>query len=198
MANIRDIRSKICQLSPADFQELCGALLFRKGYKHIYDFGMRAGTGKTTIGNPDSYCRLENGKYMFAAYTTQMTGIFSKLKEDIEKCLDPSLTGVGCQNIEEIICCFTSSNLGAGDDQKLHELCESRGVKLTVLGIDEVASELLNYPSLGRNYLGLSIATGQILDYEVFIALNDSNGMSAPLRTTFQYREEKKMKSLTH
>lgn len=192
MANIRNIKSRICQLSPAAFQELCDALLSKKGYKHIYDYGMRAGTGKTTTGNPDSYCRLENGKYMFAAYTTQMTDIFSKLKEDIEKCLDPSLTGIECQDIEEIICCFTSSNLGAGNDQELHKLCEEKGAKLTILGIDEIASELLNYPSLCINHLGLSIDTGQILDYEDFITLNDSNGMSAPLSTTFQYREEKK------
>lgn len=94
----------------------------------MHGYGVKAGTGKTTKGNPDTYFRKENGKYVFVAYTMQDQGIYSKIKEDIEKCLDVLKTGIETSGIEEIICCHTSSNLNAGDDKKLHDICEEQGV----------------------------------------------------------------------
>lgn len=105
---------------------------------------MKAGTSKTTIGNPDAYFRRNDGKYVFVAYTTQQNSIYSKIKEDIEKCLDPNKTGVQISDIAEIVCCHTSSNLKAGDDQKLHQLCESYGVLLTIYGVNELAHNIEN------------------------------------------------------
>lgn len=188
-----DIKRKIIELSPAHFQEFCDMFLHRKIKGKIVGLGMKAGTGKTTIGNPDTYFRKENGKYIFVAYTTQPDGIYAKLKEDIEKCCDPVKTGVDFDDIDEIICCHTSSNLSAGDDQKLHELCESKGIPLTIYGVDELADQICNfYPALVRDYLGLSLDTNQILDVQDFVEQNDANGMSAPLRTIFQFREKEK------
>ena len=68
---------------------------------------------------------------MYVAYTTQQEGIFKKIKEDIEKCFDTTKTKLSIKEIEEIVCCHTSSNLLAGEDAELHKLCEDRGVKLT-------------------------------------------------------------------
>ena len=39
---------------------------------------MKRGTLKTTIGNPDTYFRKENGKYICVAYTAQQSDIFKK------------------------------------------------------------------------------------------------------------------------
>lgn len=155
---------------------------------------MKAGTGKTTKGNPDTYFRKENGKYVFVAYTMQDQGIYSKIKEDVEKCLDVLKTGIETSGIEEIICCHISSNLNAGDDKKLHDICEEQGVRLTIYGVDEIANQVYSfYPSL-VTYLGLSIDTNQILSVDDFIIQCDANGMSAPLRTNFQFRISEKEK----
>lgn len=48
------------------------------------------------------------------------------------------------------------------------------------------------YRSLAKNYLGLSIDTNQILTIEEFVIQCDANGMSAPLNTSFQFRNKEK------
>lgn len=193
MPNITDIKRRILELAPAPFQEFCDTLISKQGYGVVHGFGMKSGTGNTTTGNPDTYFRKENGKYVFVAYTIQQTSIFSKLKEDIDKCLDFSKTGLKIEDIEEIICCHTSSNLSAGDDKALHDLCEAQGIVLTIWGIDELANQVYNrYRSLAKDYLGLSIDTNQILSVDDFVTQYDANGMAAPMNTVFQYRENEK------
>ena len=193
MASITDIKRRILELAPAPFQEFCDTLISKHGYGAVHGYGMKSGTGNTTIGNPDTYIRKENGKYVFVAYTIQQNNIYSKLKEDIEKCLDSSKTGLDDNEIDEIICCHTSSNLSAGDDKRLHDLCEDQGIALTIWGIDELANQVHNhYRSLAKDYLGLSIDTNQILSVEDFILQYDANGMAAPLNTLFRYREIEK------
>lgn len=197
MPNITDIKRRILELAPAPFQEFCDTLIFKQGYGVVHGFGMKSGTGNTTTGNPDTYFRKENGKYVFVAYTIQQTSIFSKLKEDIEKCLDFSKTGLKIEDIEEIICCHTSSNLSAGDDKALHDLCEVQGITLTIWGIDELANQVYNnYHSLAKDYLGLSIDTNQILSVNDFVAQYNANGMAAPIDTVFQYRKNEKREIL--
>ena len=192
MASITDIKVKILELAAAPFQEFCDTLLSKMGYGTIHGLGMKAGTGNTTIGNPDTYFRKENGKYVFVAYTIQKASIYSKLKEDIEKCLNPTKTGLDISQIAEIVCCHTSSNLSAGDDNKLHEFCNSKGIKLSIFGIDELAEQVHNhYRNLAKDYLGLNIDTNQIMDIDDFVLKYDLNQMAAPLNTTFLYRENK-------
>lgn len=193
MATITDIKSRIRQMAPAPFQEFCDTLLHKKGYGIVHGYGMMAGSGKTTIGNPDTYFRKENGKYVFVAYTTQVESIYSKLKDDIDKCLDCQKTGLEITEIEEIICCHTSSNLSAGDDKKLHNYCESKGVSLVIWGIDEIANQVYHYaPFMAKEFLGLSIDTNQIMSIDEFVKVYDANKLSAPINTIFQYREDEK------
>ena len=62
MASITDIKVKILELAAAPFQEFCDTLLSKMGYGTIHGLGMKAGTGNTTIGNPDTYFRSDSGK----------------------------------------------------------------------------------------------------------------------------------------
>ena len=55
MPEITDVKSRIIQLSPAMFEEFCSTLLYKEGHQNIYEFGIKAGTGKTKTGNPDTY-----------------------------------------------------------------------------------------------------------------------------------------------
>ena len=185
-------------LEGGGFQDLCDALLCAEGYKDIFSLGMKAGTLKTTTGNPDTYFRSESGKYIFVAYTTEQTSINKKIKEDIEKCLDQEKTGVSVKDIEKIICCHTSSTLKAGDDQALRKLCSSYGIELELYGIDRIANLLYRvYPYIAKDKLNFSIDSNQIFPREEFIKQYDnSNGRTAPLTTTFLYRENEKKEIL--
>lgn len=165
MSRLTDIKAKINVLEGGAFQELCDALLARKGYEGIHAYGMQAGTMKTTKGNPDTYFKSKNGKYIFVAYTTQKDNLFEKAKDDIEKCLDPEKTGIQEKDIEEIIFCHTSSNLSAGEDKKLKDICSQKGILFDIYGIDRIADEIYRkYKILAKDHLGMSIDTNQILE----------------------------------
>ena len=192
MSKVTAIEKAIIQLGAGEFQKFCDTFLSKKEqYGTILGLGMKAGTLKTTIGNPDTYFVRENGKYVFVAYTTQQNNIFSKIEADIVKCMDPVKTGIPLADIEEIVCCHTSSVLSAGDDRKLHKMCSDRGIKLTLFGVDEIAQQVYNkYPVLARDFLGISIDTNQIMSASEFIRLYDSSETAAPLDTIFQCREK--------
>lgn len=193
MSKITEIERKIQMLGAGEFQKLCDTFLSKKDmYGTILGLGMRTGTLKTTTGNPDTYFVRETGKYVFVAYTTQQVSIYNKLKEDIEKCLDPQKTGgVQLKDIDEIVCCHTSSNLSAGDDKKLRKLCSDKGILLTLFGVDEIAQQIYSkYPVIAKDFLNIPIDTNQIITIEDFINLYNSSETAAPLDTTFQNRVE--------
>ena len=191
MSKLTDIKSKINVLEGGAFQELCDALLSRKGYEGILAYGMQAGTMKTTKGNPDTYFKSKTGKYIFVAYTTQKDRLYEKAKEDIEKCLNPMKTGIQQEDIEEIIFCHTSSNLSAGEDKALADMCAAKGILFSIYGIDRIADEIYrNHKILAKDHLGMAIDTNQILEKSDFINKHDMNEMMAPLYTIFQFRKE--------
>ncbi len=191
MANIESIKQKILQLDAGSFQNLCDSYLYKIGYPNIVSLGGEAGTRKTTLGTPDTYFIAPNGKYVFVEYTTQKTTLFAKIKSDLEKCLDTSRTGVSNDKISEIIYCHTSSNLTPLQDSEIKALCEDIGIRLTVIGIDKLAEDIyLFHHNLSRDFLGISISTGQIQLYDDFIDSYNSNRMAAPIDTRFLFREK--------
>lgn len=191
MANIESIKQKILQLDAGSFQNLCDSYLYKIGYPNIVSLGGEAGTRKTTLGTPDTYFIAPNGKYVFVEYTTQKTTLFAKIKNDLEKCLDTSRTGVSNDKISEIIYCHTSSNLTPLQDSEIKALCEDIGIRLTVIGIDKLAEDIyLFHHNLSRDFLGISISTGQIQLYDDFIDSYNSNRMAAPIDTQFLFREK--------
>lgn len=192
MSKLTAIENAIIQLGAGEFQKFCDTFLSKMDkYGVILGYGMKTGTLKTTIGNPDTYFVRENGKYVFVVYTTQQDNIYNKIQEDIEKCFDRQKTGVELSDIEEIVCCHTSSNLSAGDDQKLHKMCFDKGILLTIYGVDEIAQQIYsNYPVIARDFLGIEIDTNQIMSAEEFVKQYDSSETAAPLDTVFQNRVE--------
>lgn len=191
MATIESIKQGILQLDAGSFQNLCDSYLYKTGYPNIVSLGGQAGTQKTTLGTPDTYFCLSNGKYIFVEYTTQKKNLFAKIKDDLEKCLDTSRTGIPNNKISEIIYCHTSSNLTPYQDSEIKTLCEGNGVRLTVIGIDKLAEDIyLFHHNLSRDFLGISISTDQIQSYDDFINSYNSNSMAAPIDTKFLFREK--------
>ena len=191
MATITTIKEKIVSLDQASFQILCDAYLSKEGYPNIVALGTKAGAQKTTQGTPDTYFFTADKKYVFVEYTTQQSSLVAKIEDDLNKCFDKSLTGISVEDISEIIYCHTSSNISPSDDKKFRDQCEASGIKLSIIGIDVLADQLLNkYPQLVKDHLGLTIDTEQIQNPEDFINQYNSNGLAAPLDTPFLFREK--------
>lgn len=190
MATITQVKDRINQLDQASFQILCDALLSREGYSNIVGLGTEDGAQKTTSGTPDTYFSTPDGKYVFAEYTTQKSGLAGKITADIQKCMDVSSTHVAHSEIAEIIYCHTSSNIPPATDAKLHRVCESAGIKLTLIGIDTLAERIMHYPSLIKDHLNLTIDTEQIQTAEDFQKQYNANSLAATLDTVFLPREK--------
>ena len=102
-----DIKYRIDQLDGGTFQNLCDEYLTHRGYGVGYSLGMKTGTNKTAKGNPDTYFLTKDGKYIFVMYTTQKDNFLKKALEDLEKCFDPSKTGLLPENVAEVVYCHT-------------------------------------------------------------------------------------------
>ena len=190
MARITVIKDRIRQMNPASFQIMCDAYMSKKGYKNIVALGTMAGAEKTTSGTPDTYVSFTDGKYVFIEYTTKQEGIAGKIKEDLVKCLDESKTGITYDLISEIIYIYNSSNLLPKDDHALKEFCKSYGIPLKIIGIDELAPDLMyHFPSILYDHLRISFDTKQVQGIEDFIDQYDNNKTAAPLSTSFLFRE---------
>lgn len=191
MALIETIKQRLKMMEPGTFQNMCNALLSKERPGTIVAYGSQAGTQKTTRGTPDAYFNTEDGRYIFVECTTEGDPIAPKIKTDIEKCLDVKKTKVPLNEIAEIIYCHLSSNLAPGDDHVLHELCSSKGIALTLYGIDEIALRLhWHHREIAQEYLGVAIGTGQIKEARQFIKAYDASTLSAPLDTQFLGREK--------
>lgn len=190
MATITKIKERIASLDQASFQILCDSYLSKEGYPNIVALGTKAGAQKTTRGTPDTYFFVDE-KYIFVEYTTQQSSLVAKIEDDLNKCLDESITGIPIADISEIIYCHTSSNIAPGDDKKFRARCAVLGINLTIIGIDVLAEQLLNkYPKLVKDHLELTIDTEQIQKSEDFISQYNANGLAAPLDTPFLFREK--------
>uniref|UniRef100_UPI003FEFC9F4 nSTAND3 domain-containing NTPase n=1 Tax=Gemmiger formicilis TaxID=745368 RepID=UPI003FEFC9F4 len=190
MSKLTDIQYRIDQLDGGAFQNLCDAYLTCKGYGIGYSLGMKTGTNKTAKGNPDTYFLKKDGKYVFVMYTTQKDDFVKKALKDLEKCFDADKTGIPAENVGEIVYCHTCGRLLAGDTQTLNEFCKERNSKLTLIGLDELGSDLYwHYPRIAKDFLGVSVDTGQIMSIQDFVQIHDANKMSAPLETKFMLRE---------
>lgn len=189
---INSIKQKILQLDAGSFQIMCDTILVKEGYTNILSLGTQVGTQKTTPGTPDTYFFDNNNKkYIFAEYTTQQTGLVSKIKDDVKKCLDVSKTGISTDDISEIICFHTSSNIQSKDVNEIRNMCKNFGIAFRMYGIDQLAEDLyLKHKKIAKDMLGISVDTGQIMNLRDFIKTYNENKLSAPINTTFLYREK--------
>jgi len=191
MAKINQIQSTIKELDGGAFQKLADSYLLKKGYQQINPIGSVAGSNKVKIGTPDTLIPTQNGKYIFAEYTTTIGNReFNKFCDDIDKCFDENKTGISISKIEEIVLCYTSE-LSPEKIEQLRNKCQEKSVNINTYGIGSISFDLLEkYPGLAKDYLGIDVDTGQIIPLERFISLYEKNKLATTLKTTFHFREE--------
>jgi|GEM_PF-935130 len=200
MSKINDIERAIIELEGGRYQKLIDQYVYRKfKYTNFTSFGSHTGTDKTTKGTPDSYVRTDDGKYIFLMYGTcsdtssEKRNSFNKIITDIESCLDPTKVNVERNEIAQIICCHTTSNLSVEQNKEINALFKN----ITLIGINDLANDLhYRYPNLAKDFLSVSVDTNQILEPEVFISENERSVFSTSIEMPLLYREEEKKELL--
>ncbi len=184
MSKLNRIQTEIKQLEGGRFQKLCDIYLYRKReWKNIVSLGSMEGTDKTTKGIPDTYFfDNQSNKYILVMYGTRADAL-TKLEVDIKEAIEK--TKIEDKDIQEIICCHTSSNISIARDKELRELAGS--IDLTLIGIDTLSHDLLNfkYQDIIRDFLGITESTEQVWNIEQFISIHDRSKTNAPLNTRY-------------
>lgn len=193
MAKINQIENAIKELDGGAFQKLADSYLLKKGYPQINPIGSAEGSNKVRKGTPDTLILTSDGMYIFAEYATSAKSrVFSKFSDDIAKCLDETKTGISINKIREIVLCYTSE-MSPENIDKLRQLCEPLGVNLNLYSLGSISYDLYQkYPILAKDYLGVEVDTGQIVELDNFIALYEKNKLTTTLKTDFHFREEEK------
>ena len=193
MSRLQTIQNALIAINETVFQELCDSFLILRNehYKAFSRTGSQVGKQKTTKGTPDSFLLLPNGKYIFIEYSTNITEGLSKLKKDVQKCIDTVKTGIQVKDIAEIIICI-NFNLKADELQEFKDILSKTKIELTVYTLDALSLELhLQHRNLAHEYLGLPLDTGQIVSIDKFIDEYNraSKGIATPLDNPFLHRE---------
>ena len=195
MNRILQIEREIQSIDGGTFQNLCDAYLFvKRNLENINPLGMLIGTNRVRQGTPDTFSRLQNGKFIFVEYSLQQTGLFAKINGDLEKCFDEVKTKIKTNDVQEIIYCY-GSVLSPDEEQKLQRICADKGIVLSLFSIGTIAFDLYyKYPRLVKEHLGIEIDSGQIVGLDEFVNVYGANKFTVPLDTAFHFREDELLK----
>lgn len=196
MLKLQEIQEKLTRIDSSTFQDLCDAYIFyTEPYcDNIHRTGSQVGKQKAVKGTPDSYYVLPNGKYVLLEYTTQSLtpkkAFLTKIKSDIIKCVNPEKTGLQLSDIEKITYCI-NCDLAPADHKALMEYAFDKRIRLDIKSLSTFAMGLLSKASpLAKQFLGIAIDSGQILDTAGFIKAYEHSGYSTPLNNYFIGRED--------
>lgn len=190
MSKITQIERELLIANDSIFHRLCCAYIHYKYNFDITDKGLAKGKDKPAKGTPDSYI-LNNGKTLFVEITTQVSGVYKKFVKDIDKCLEQLKTGI---EIEKIFLCY-NSRLNISEKNNLLDLGIKHDTQIEVITLDELKYDLHRpYGFLAKDFLGIEIDSGQILEIDRFIYENDKKTTS--LKNPFISRETELDKTL--
>lgn len=123
-------------------------------------------------------------------YGTVEASPYKKIEKDIIDCLDPQITKIEVDEIDKIICCYTSTNISIFEQKILLSHFDST----ILIGLGELSLDLyLKYPNIAKDELSVAIDTHQILDDEDFVKENDRNQFSTSLDMNLLCREKEKI-----
>lgn len=187
------IEQQLLGIDSAAFQNLCDIYLaFRqKEFASISRTGSQFGKQKTVKGTPDTFFRLADGSLRYVEFTTKADGLVDKIKDDIDKCLDPTKTGVPSNLVDKIIICF-NSRLDVAEETAITQHALSKNIPIELIGLDWIALEIYSkYLILAKDILGIPLDTGQLLPLQNFIDEynNKSGKLSTPLDNIFLHRK---------
>lgn len=197
MSKLHEIEKKLISINDAVFQNVCDAYLYftEREYPDLHRTGSQKGKQKTVKGTPDTFFKLTNGRYVLVEYTTKekkdnKSAFITKIKEDIDKCLNEKLTGIKLSSVQKIIFCHNSS-LTLKESNTLIEYCQKKKVKLEFKDTHSIAMGLFaRCPNIAKEFLGIQIDTAQILPLKTFTEEYAASGIATPLNNKFHFRED--------
>lgn len=187
------IEQQLLGIDSAAFQNLCDLYLkFREQeFTSFNRTGSQFGKQKTVKGTPDTFFRLNDGSLSYVEFTTKADNIVTKMKEDIDKCLDPSKTGIPANEVHKIIICF-NSRITVEEETEIVKYANNRKIRITLIGLDLLALEIYSkYIILAKDILGIPLDTGQILPLDNFMLEynNKAGKLSTPIDNIFLNRK---------
>ncbi|WP_019949039.1 ATP-binding protein [Hymenobacter aerophilus] len=172
MSKLARIEAELSTLSPANFQKLGDAYLASFRSWRIQSWGTMVGADKDRTGVPDSWCRLPDDRYIFLAYTTADKDLPAKLRKDLEDCINRTKATITAAQVERI-CLVFNRRCSPKTDATLHELARLAGYQLELIGVDELAHYILDYPSLAAELINLDLGSGQLIHAPDFISIHE-------------------------
>jgi len=189
MTKLNRIEDKLSSIDSGVFHKLCNLILGKMDYKQLNPIGLVSGRDKSKPGTPDTLISLPNGKYIFVEVTTQANDAGKKFLKDIANCFDEAKTGIPVAKIERIIL-FYNGELSTQETEQINSVCEQNSCSNQIYGVGALANMLhSDYPALAKEYLGVSMDTGQILDAEDFVRQYGYKKLATPLDNPFFGRE---------
>ena len=189
MGKLQKIENALQELDPATFQTLCDAFLSVRNanFVALTRSGSQIGKNKTITGTPDSCFVLPNGKFLMVEYSTNVSEGVSKIKEDIQKCLDSNKTGIAINQIAEIVVC-ANFRINPSELDSLFEVPRKNRIALSVHSLDSLAIDLCHqHRNLVHEYLGMPMDRGQVVSIDRFITEHEGagTGIATPLSNDF-------------
>ena len=183
MATVTEIKSRIDLLDQSKFQQLTDIIIKMENPSgSIISYGINI-KGRTIKGTPDSFV-LKPDSTIFVETTIQKSRLYKKFDADVRKCLSLS-----SKALNKIILSYTG-RLNVKEIEKLQELLPAN-ITLEILGIDEIAHLIyFKYQYLAKDYLDLSVDSGQIIPINAYLENVDKNQYTAPLNVNFMFREK--------
>lgn len=172
------IEHQLLSIDSASFQNLCDIYLALREQElaSINRTGSQLGKQKTVKGTPDTFFRLADGSLRYVEYSTKADNLVGKIKDDIEKCLDATKTGIPATEIHSIIICY-NSRLDVSEEVEITKYADLKNIRITLIGLDWLALEIYSkYLILAKDILGIPLDTGQLLPLASFIEEYNNKG----------------------
>lgn len=143
MLKTSDIEMRLLQCEPGIFQKVCNEILYHNGYIPYKYTGSVKGSNKTKLGTPDSVFTDSEKKYVYVEITTQKDNLESKIKSDIEKCLNKiSSSPFLHKKISKIIFMHNHENPDEIITEKIKGICKN--IEFEIYDISYLSSILQN------------------------------------------------------
>jgi hypothetical protein len=188
MSQLTHIEQKLLTLSPAIFQKLGDTYLARFRNWRIQSWGAMIGADKDRTGVPDAWCRLPDGRFIFLAYTTADKDLPAKLQKDLHDCITRTQPSIAANQVESI-CLVFNRRCPPETAAALHAHAHAAGYVLELIGIDEIARYILEYPVLATDLIGLDLGSGQLIHAPDFISIHERQVGSTPFTETLIGRD---------
>lgn len=183
------IEDAIQKMEGGEFQRLCSAYLYKKGYEDPVNFGSEAATNKSVKGIPDVRFRLKDGHTALVMFAGGETYRISKAQQDVDDCL----LRCDLRNVKEIVECFSSTKINQKDLAGIEQECAEKGIVFHFFGLDAIAMDIrYRYKDLAVEYLGIALAEPQLMSSEDFIIKERFQGQGFDLERPLLGREKER------